>query len=840
MKNNLNEEILRQLSLIKFDRSKTLIEQNSIVVEFIPTNIHEDITKKFIISEQIPDEPQPKRKSIPDGAEELGLVSPQQYKDDAKAETERAKKGFCFSNLNQFRAGLKKSEYLSNESWGVVKNRYLPNGFFDCWGEFKKSMTSKQFADLIYKTWLQYYNNNRFVSTEAAGDMLNSYITEMDQSTYYELLKIIKSKSPSGPKPKCVGKNSFKYEYIIDWIQINYFNPKGIDELPTFVDEKQERLLKEVAKSLQSKFGDVPKNAYARFESCLPEGYTFNIDTGSMGTPYNFGPRNLQKVKISGKTKDLAEGFHSWAPWVGMALQIFGGLPGMVIGSTLDFIDGLIYLNYDEDPYMATVSFIFALVPLPAIRGELGAAKVTQQEAKTFLKGILEKLKNKIPLTMKEELFLKGLLKNKEIMKEVGLQLLSKVAQQAAKEYGPRGVMRFLRYFHKLGYRMITGRAVFINLFGAQFLFDLYVSENWDNPKCRGSFQFSELVGTIIALFKEEGGPENWNPNNLRQWFLNSWLIDFAQPFTMSKNQCMKLEAYKVAIKMNELQKKSKTNPYQVYTKDVLESIKNSGTVYESNKYKDNYRFLIIQNLLLNLQEKGKLKLVKTITQNNKPIDVKLDSNKSKMFDFITIKNAKSIKKIIIAEVTGKIIHQQNYSKQEKIEISYPKTKSITILNIETKDGKKYNEKIFPGFVRTYGTQNNFKVESPIEFVRSKFDDNMKFGLIAYQKFYGLDDTGKLDQQTINKMLNQVNNKYIWPFENLNNIPNTKELTDKYIVSLVKEAQKTEPSPPSNIGTHEPPSINERKIQKMISDTTKYYDITPQQMVNAYEYVENN
>ena len=31
MKNNLNEEILRQLSLIKFDRSKTLLEHNEIV-----------------------------------------------------------------------------------------------------------------------------------------------------------------------------------------------------------------------------------------------------------------------------------------------------------------------------------------------------------------------------------------------------------------------------------------------------------------------------------------------------------------------------------------------------------------------------------------------------------------------------------------------------------------------------------------------------------------------------------------------------------------------------------------------------------------------------------------
>jgi len=30
MKDNLNEEILRQLSLIKFDRGKTLLEQNEI------------------------------------------------------------------------------------------------------------------------------------------------------------------------------------------------------------------------------------------------------------------------------------------------------------------------------------------------------------------------------------------------------------------------------------------------------------------------------------------------------------------------------------------------------------------------------------------------------------------------------------------------------------------------------------------------------------------------------------------------------------------------------------------------------------------------------------------
>jgi len=667
MKDNLNEEILRQLSLIKFDRGKTLLEQNSILVEFIPTNICEDNT----ILEQPFEEPQPKRKGIPDGAEELGLVSPQEWADDAAYEGERMRNSFCYYNLNKFRAGLKKSEYLSNESWNAVKNNYLPTGFFDCWNEFKKSMTSKQFADLIYKTWRQYYDNHRFVSTDTAALMLESYINEMNQSTYYELKKIIKSKG--------------SYNNVIEWVQHWYFDPKGVGELPTFVDEKQQRLLFQIGKSLQ-KFGDVPKVAYERFFKNLPEGYTIKSEGG-----YNIhtGERIPTRVmKISGRTKDWVEGFHAWAPWIGMALQIFGGLPGMVIGSTLDFIDGLIYLNYDDDEYMATVSFIFALVPIPAIRGELGAARVTQQEAKSFLKGIMEKLSKKMPLTAREELFLKGLLKNKEIMKEVGLQVLAKVAKQAAKEYGPRGFMRFLRYFHKLGYRMITGRAVFINLFGAQFLFDLYVSENWDNPKCKGSFQFSELVGTIIALFNDEGGPENWGPDNLRQWFLNSWLVDFAQPFTMSKQQCIKIAVYKVAIMMKELEKKSKINPYQAYTKDVLENIKNSGTVYESNKYEDDYRFLIIQNLLLNLQENGKLKLVKTITENNKPIDVKLNSNKSKMFDFITIKNAKSIKKVMIASVTGKIIHQQNYSKQEKIEISYPKTKSITILSIETKDGK--------------------------------------------------------------------------------------------------------------------------------------------------------
>ena len=116
----------------------------------------------------------------------------------------------------------------------------------------------------------------------------------------------------------------------------------------------------------------------------------------------------------------------------------------------------------------------------------------------------------------------------------------------------------------------------------------------------------------------------------------------------------------------------------------------------------------------------------------------------------------------------------------------------------------------------------------------------MKFGLIAYQKFYGLDETGKLDQQTINKMLRQVNDNYILPFENLNNIPETEEQTNAYIEALIKEAQKTEPSMPSNIGTHEPPPIDERKINKMVKDTTDYYNITPQQMLNSYEYVENN
>lgn len=820
MKDNLNEEILRQLSLIKFDRGKTLIEQNSILVEFIPTNIYEDNT----ISEQPFEEPQPKRKGIPDGNEELGLVSPQEWADDASYEGERMRNSFCSTNLNQFRAGLKKSEYLSNESWNAVKNRYLPNGFFNCWNEFKKLMTSKQFADLIYKTWRQYYDNNRFVSTDTAAVMLDRYINEMNQSTYYELKKIIKSKG--------------KFNNVIEWVQHFYFDPKGVGELPTFVDEKQQRLLFETGKLLQ-KFGDVPKLAYERFFKNLPKGYTFHYYTGGMGTPYDFGPRNLQKGEISGRTKDWVEGFHAWAPWIGMALQIFGGLPGMVIGSTLDFIDGLIYLNYDGDEYMATVSFIFALVPLPAIRGELGAARVTAQEAKTFLQGILEKLSKKMPLTAREELFLKGLLKNKQIMKDVGLKLVGKVAQEAAKEYGPRGLMRFFRYFHKLGYRMITGRAVFINLFGAQFLFDWYVSENWDNPKCKGNFQFSELIGTILNLFKSEGPPENWNPNSLRQWFLNSWLVDFPQPFTMSKTQCIKIMAYKMAIAMKKLEELEKENPYKIYTKNTLEKLQKNKSTFSANKYQDDFMFLVIQNFLLNLNNEGKLKLVKTITNGGKSIDIKLDSKKSKTFDYLKIKNASSVKEISVSEVTGKNIVLKTYNKNESIEISYPKTTSMKILIVKLNDGTKYFEKLWPGFVKSFPFQNNLKVETPIKFVRSSFDDNMKFALIDYQRTYGLEETGTLNQQTVNKMLNQLNSNFVHNFENLNDIPDNDKQMELYISELLKKAMTMDVGIPEGVGEHES-EPNDEKVNKYTQDTLDYYKITPNDIESAWKEVEYN
>jgi len=680
MKDNLHEEILRQLSLINFDRGKTLLEQ-------------------------ITDEP---IKSNREKEEELKKISK-----SAKNRLCQGLQPFTYKGLGGKRSIVE-----------VLKNPCFKTKYMD------KQSTEKK-SNLIFDILVD--NIDEFTGNNEA--ILWALKRIDNSSTYFSLLKKIRSLgSYRGPIPsdleklKKEGKLSFKYEYILDWIQLN-----GYLGINFYYQEREKKYLKYFVNILE-KWGENPKNMWVRFDVVTESNPMNPKEVGKYIEKYGKSPSLIQIIDPS--PSKIIEVAHFVLPIASLFLNFFGGPPGIVAGSILELIDASIYLSYDEDPYMFGIGVIFALVPLGSLRKVPGFKEMTKEGVEEAFIKLGTKLKNGEKLVTEERIFLKNLVKNPIVTKNVVSKAVGQGLVQLAKKQSPTAVLRFIDWMYEKGYLLSRGYYEIINIVLAVQTFDYYASVTWG--KCKGTFQ---LVPTIIdlvsLLFEENGKIENWNPNSFKEKLKK--YMDFVQPFTESEDECLLLAQYNLM----KIIKTMKLKEYNVY-KITIDKILEKNTTFLVGGHYD-LGLARIQNFLYNCWEKNKFFV------NEEKINYKF-SNKKLIFT-----NAKKIKKVSIITSLGKTIETIfNTNKNSQIISKTIDDKGMVLFNAELYNGKSFKGKIFTNMSGVYNIGTT--IENP-QLNFGYFDKGFINLLKSYQEYKKIPMSGILDSKTLKSIKNDIYSK---------------------------------------------------------------------------------
>jgi hypothetical protein len=757
----LSEEILRQLSLIRFDKSKTLLEQ---------------ITDEPILS---------------------------------KSEKEKELKKINKSSKNWLCQGLQPFTYKGlggkRSIVETLKNPCFKTQYMDKQPTEKKS---KVLFDILVDNINEYAGNN---------DAILWALKSIDNSkTYYSLLKRIRSLGsyndfllPDLKDLKKQGKLSLKYEYILDWVQLNGYTGANF-----YYQERQKRYLKYFVNTLE-KWGEDPKNMWTRFDAVTTSKPMTDEEVGEYIEKYGSTPSLMQILDPT--PKSIVETAHFVLPMASLALNLFGGPPGMIVGSVLELIDASIYLSYDEDPYMFGLGVIFALVPLGSLRKVPGFAEMTEKGVESAFIKLGTKIRNGEKLTAAERVFLKNLVKNPTVIKNAALKLVGDGLVMLAKKQSPTTYLRFISWLYEKGYLLSRGYLSMVNLILATQTFDYYAYKTWG--KCSGTFQMIPTITDLVSmLFKEQGKIENWNPNTIKEKIKKH--IDFAQPFTKSETECLLLAQYN----FTKMMKKIKLKEYNIYKITIDELIKQNTTFSKGGHY--DLGLARIQNYLYNCWKSNKFFI------DEEKIAYSFLNKK------LVFTNAKKIKKITIVTSTGKIIESiinNNHSSQ--ITSKTINEKGVILFIAELENGKSFKNKIINGLSGSFNLQFGKSYEDPkLNF--GYFNDGFITLLKSYQEYKKIPINGILDFKTLNVIKNDIYSKTCGDsIKNFTGLELTKEEEEKLVkndwanlvLKFKETSEKPQPTNPKELTPENVKKLNEiikkyMEVSDPINDTTEIVD----------------
>lgn len=466
---------------------------------------------------------------------------------------------------------------------------------------------------------------------------------------------------------------------------------------------------------------------------------------------------NVGDVHVSTETKDELVGlYHAFAPLVSLALQFVAPPVGMLIGAGLELIDSALYYTYDKDPYMGTIALIFAIVPLKMLHTVPGA-KLGVKE--TVL--LIQKVRSGVAystLKMSEKEGLRAILKSKQTA-NFTLQIIYKgLVKQYIKKQGPKGIFKLLAAFKRKGWLLVGGHLHFVNVLGAVHIFDYFASKYMG--ECKGTMQLSGLVNLVYWLFGNEisnikydkdGFPTNINPNTIRQKLINS--IDWAvQPWTKSQHQCDLLKAYNMGLVFMQYKNAIKSQCMSAID-SLIKNNKSSGLIYNLNIH-------IIQNILKVFFNQ---KLFYMGTPKIKIKDYKKLNDTGKYSFNLVVYNFDLVKTFDLYSIVGtKIIQTMENRKSKDSDIPFFENFGITtdygvlIGKFIMRDGTEYTHKIMPETEVKNVVLDLFEKPFP-EFKRyGYYNDDMKAVVKSYQDDNGLEVTGLLDSNTLNKIKSQM------------------------------------------------------------------------------------
>lgn len=465
--------------------------------------------------------------------------------------------------------------------------------------------------------------------------------------------------------------------------------------------------------------------------------------------------------------KPIIESLHIILPAASFVLNVFGGPPGMVVGAGLETIDAALYQFYDEDPYMAGLSLIFALVPLGELAQIPGFKQVTKEGVEEGLEKLLWKQVRKEPLNESEELFLKNVTNNPKLLQEFNTAVVNASLRKVLVS-NPKGYTDVLTWMVQKGILSYEKYSTIINLIFSTAAYDYWAYKNLG--KCSASFKFSDL---LQLLPKTEGISAS---NLIRQIEL--------QPFTNTKETCERIIQIKL-LKEKEKLIKEYQKSFQKMAQGVIPAlIKNKDIMSTSLSSSFQFEVGLIQSILYQCGFTKKDVLIKV---------------KGGKFIF---NDAKRVKKVIISNVTGKIFETITNTDKNTF-YSKPLKDGVYILLIYTNNSDKPISKKFT-IIKQFSESYNFTSESE-KLNWGYYDEKTKKSVEDFQKYFNLEVDGVVGPSTLLKMLDLVKNQKCGLLKNHSGVELTSDTEDLINDEIIKKYSES-------IKDIKPPKFDENNI----------------------------
>jgi len=809
MKDNLNEEILRQLSLIKFDRSKTLLEQNEVKNNIIFRNdsitINEEVEKVdwCLTAEANKIKGELKDRgffTIPKGYWEWkcqGLVYDEtsgKYVHSGYNSLVEAKNDAAFSAMRYFTDLVTKENYF-NDDLGV---QVLSKG------------------------------GTRFKFDKYGAYMINSLRSTLSSYNLSNDTKDIKYLLPATDKTTQFNPYDYDPESFDPFSKGLAFRPeedKNLEVFPRsfFIDPNRTIYNTFYLRDFYFDYGNIVKRPdlfvngpwdfmMKFFEDPDVQGVVGTIKAGNAGVKpyYNYKTKKIINQSEDGRGGNLLVAAHILLATGSLILSFIPTPQTQIASMALDAIDGTLYLTVDKDPYMAGFTWAMMVIPGSEMVRMSKTLKYAEKGSEVALRS-----------------FAKRIAKGSEAMMAADFKFLNNVVRigwETRRFYGGLKTVIFFGIKSLKSDRVIafifdlskafgwnyTMLRIFYKIWGVTYAYD-YVANKLIG-RCSQTFAWTDLTGHYLGFKVYKNKPKDIGFIKGKIFDLRNEILTSFDPqkFTQSKQICdalAQIEYLKNLEKQMNSQMKELNDPDYIFAAScentLLELIKNNQTI-ESKKNENRYVGAIeqIQNILLLCVGTVKFGLSYEINHyykldKNKPsINLKgffadIESRKNKTFgvaetyDYSTIKfiGVSGIKKIEILSSTNLI------TKPNKIiKTIYPKGKK----ELETKKlnvGSQFMFKFeyLDGTIKTSDAitikpgENFMSGElQKGQFTASKmnwgfFDEFTKIFVTTFQSMYSLSVTGILDKPTLTKLLDVVQEKTCGKIKNISGF----ELTDE-------------------------------------------------------------
>jgi hypothetical protein len=767
MKDNLHEEILRQLSLINFDRGKTIIENREIVLsESEWCKSKEAAGVKSLLF-------QLGFFKIPKSYWVWGCPN---YNSGTEAYND---------------AALSAMRYLTNLLFNEIQYTTL-DSFFKVnvlggksGGEWKFTKFDQNLIDTL-KEQLYPTKQSGLGLDETQIQSRNIYNTFVLQDFYFNYPKLTQNIDLFDGGPWNFLNMFFGSSPGNSGSQINI--PVAVSNIKTVNAFKQPMLNRDIES------GDVVRKV---------------VDTYKSSSEPNFD--------------SYVSAYHTIIPIISLMLNF---LPpaGPVVGSALEMIDAALYEFYDEDPYLAGFTFAMALIPFSELNSFKSFAKLSKIAGteKKALNEISKKLISQTPetLTSVEKEFMKDILNPKVILPKLKKNF-SKILQAGLKSKGAKFVVDLVNEVAKSSGWNNTFMRTIYKIWGITYSYDWWAYNNIG--KCSATFNWDELTKIIgVETKKYKGDIAYEKIINDRKNELITQLNP--QPFTSSPEECKKLAEIKLMEEAKKIQL-DKQRLFNFLLKSTFETMLQKNVVM-SDRYKNSYEIEVemLQSMLAQVVgvplmgidykienffdgSKGKTKssnLISKLVAKNMGTLGNYQNSK------LTLTNVSSINKIeIINTIPGDRVVDtiRPMGKKEvtskKINLS-PSFK----LKFEYKNGTKKESGLINNNVSlesiTGGLFSEGGAKSRVNW--GYFDDITKTMVEVYQKNEGLEQTGKVDSKTLSALIYDLTEGAT--IKNITNLKIDKEEENKKILelalsNLIDNWENTQKEPDPNTLTDE-------------------------------------